>query len=179
MTEIDPHIVVIEDLDAGDDESTTIRVPLPSGPADVRAFARLAEVVHRVPTTEIPADELTIADAGILVHSRPPEPSGPGPRLRQEAMEALAQAESGHEAALAHSHRCWQTVHEREEHVAGLVAEESAALRAFELLRDTRRDAERTLRQARAEAEAASQHSLITSRLLDGARIRAERTQLR
>ena len=176
MTEPDPHIVLIDDLDVGDDESTTIRVPLPAKPADVRAFARLAEVVHRVPTTEIPTDELRSGDAGILVHTRPPEPSGPGPRLRKEALDALAQAESGHEAALAHSHRCWQTAHEREEQAAGLIAEESAALRAFELLRDSRRNAEQKLRQARAEAEAAGQQCLITSRVLDGARIRAERT---
>ncbi len=179
MTETDPSIVLIDDLVVDDRESTTIRVPLPSGPADVRAFARLAEVVHRVAATEIPTDELSIGDAAILVHARPPEPSGPGPRLRQEALDALAQAESDHEAALAQSHRCWEAVHEREEQATGLIAEESAALRAFELLRDSRRDAERSLRRARADAEAASQHSLITSRLVDGARIRAERALMR
>ncbi len=119
--------------------------------------------------------EPPVSDAGILVHARPPEPSGSGPRIRQEALDVLAQAEADHEAALDQSRRCWQAVHEIEEQAAGIMAEESAALRAFELIRDSRRNAERNLRQARTEGEAASQHCLITSRLLDGARIRAER----
>jgi hypothetical protein len=179
VTETEPHIVLIDDLDVVDDESTPIRVPLPSGPRQVSAFARLAEVVHRVPMTEVPSDEPTVGDPGILVHTRPPEPSGPGPRLRQEALDALTEAEAGHEAAVAHSHERWQTVHECERQAADMIAEEAAALRKFELLRDSRRIAERTLRQARAEAEAASQHCLTTSRVLDGARIRAERSVLR
>ncbi len=181
MEEPDPRVVLIGDGDLDDDvdQSGTIRVAPPSGPRHVMAFERLAAVVQRVPTTEVPTVEPPDDDAGILVHTRLPEPRGPGPRLRQEALDALVQAESGHEAALAHSHECWQVVRECEDEAARLLAEESAALRAFELLRDGRRNAERTLRQARAEAEAAGQHCLITSRLLDGARIRAERALLR
>jgi hypothetical protein len=132
-------------------------------------------VVDRVPTTEVPTSDPPASDAGILVHTRPPEPNGSGARLRQEALEALTGAEADHDAALDHSRRCWQTVRETEDQVARVTAEEAAALRAFELIRETRRNAERTLRTARSEGETANRRLLITSRLLEGARIRAER----
>lgn len=175
VSELIPRIVPIEDPDTADDEPKTIRVTPPSGSRQVRAFARLAAVVDRVPTTEVPTSDASPADAGILVHARPPEPKGPRSRLRHEALDALAKAEGDHEAALEQSRQCWQTVHEAEEQVEQVTAEEAAALRAFELIRESRRSAERLLRQARVEGELANQRCRITSRLLDGARIRAER----
>ena len=53
--------------------------------------------------------------------------------------------------------------------------EEAAALRAFELIRDACRNAERGLRQARNDGEEASRRCQVTSRVLDGARMRADR----
>ncbi len=175
MTEPQPRTVPIDGFEIVDEEPTTIRVNPPPGAREVGAFARLAAVFERVPTTEVPQSEPPASDIHIHVHSRPPEPHGSGARLRQEALDALARAETDHEAALARSRRCWETVHDTEVEVAVVLADESEALRAFEVTRDRRRNLERTLRRARAEGRAASQQCLTTSRALDGARIRAER----
>ncbi|MGZ6967816.1 MAG: hypothetical protein ACXVKN_08780 [Acidimicrobiia bacterium] len=174
MTEIDPNIT-IEDLEPDPGSGTTIRINPPSGDRRVHAFARLAVVVDRATSTEIPLHEVPASAARIQVHARPPEPTGAISRLRHEASEALALAEVEHAAALADSHDRWQAVHEQEQRMAEIVEEEAAALRAFELIRDTRRNADRALRQARNEGEAASRRCLITSRILEESRIRADR----
>jgi hypothetical protein len=187
VTEPQPRIVPIFDFDdldepdtgagtsTGDEGRTTIRVnPAPES-RRVTAFDTLAAVVGRVPTTEVPAGAPPDADPGILVHARPPEPNGSRVRLRQEAVDALDQAQADHAAALEESRRCWESVHDTERRVAQAAEDEAAALRAFELLRDGRRNAERDLRLARAAGESANQRCLATSRLLDSARIRAER----
>lgn len=182
MSDPEPRIIPIFDQDGGDVGPPTVD----DGPAPIRvnpapesrrvvAFDRLAAVVGRVPSTEVPIGEPPVSEAGILVHTRPPEANGTRARTRQEAIDALAQAEADHDAALVESRQAWELVHETEEKVAHATEEEAAALRAFELVRDTRRNAERVLRQARITGEAANQRCLATSRLLDNARIRAER----
>jgi hypothetical protein len=172
MTELFDQ-VSIEDPDPR--SSATIRINPPMGDRRVHAFARLAAVVDRAGATEIPSTDEQWSSAGIQVHARPPEPRGPGGRLREEAMALLERAEADHVAALEHSRTCWEGVHDREQQIAHMAEEEAAALRAFELLRDARRNAERALRQARSDGEDASRRCLITSRVLDGARMRADR----
>jgi hypothetical protein len=146
------------------DDPAPIRVNPAPEKRRVVAFDRLAAVVGRVSTTEVPVGDPAPSDAGILVHARPPEPNGTRARTRQEALDALALAAAAHEAALDESRRSWELVHETEQKVARATEDEAAALRAFELVCDGRRNAERVLRSARS-----------TSRLLDSARIRAER----
>lgn len=184
VSEPGPRIIPIDDLDdLGDDpgeidaaESTpaTIVVRPPFGSRQVRAFARLAAVVDRVPSTEVPT-EAPASDPGISVHTRPSHPDGSTARLRQEAIDALAEKQGEHEAAVDHARVCWEAVHELEDRVARARDEEEGALRAYELLRDGRRSIERKLRLARADAEIANQRRLVSSRSLDAARIRAER----
>ncbi len=166
--------VSIEDPD-DPPSSATIRINPPMGDRHVHAFARLAAVVDRAGSTKIPSQGEPWAGGGIEVHARPPEPRGPSGRLRDEAIALLEQAEADHTAALEHSRTCWQDVHERERHIAQMADEEAAALRAFELIRDARRNAERGLRQARNDGEEASRRCQVTSRVLDGARMRADR----
>ncbi len=173
MAELDPPMP-IEELDDRR-PSPTIRINPPVGDRQVQAFARLAAVVDRATLTEVPPAQSAPSEAGIHVHSRPPEPTGSSARVRQEAVEALATADADHRAALEHSRICWQEVHDREEQVERISDDEAAALRAFELLRENRRNAERALRQARSDGDDASHRCLITSRVLENARIRADR----
>jgi hypothetical protein len=168
-------MVPTDDSDPAADDSPPVRVTPRPGSRQVQAFARLAAVVGRVPSTEVPASEPEVPDPGILVHTRPAEVDRSRSRLRQEALDAHAAASADHEAALAESRRLWRAVHEADDRVARLVAEEAEALREFEELRDRRRNAERVLRQARAQGEAANHRCTLTSRVLDAARIRAER----
>jgi hypothetical protein len=164
------------DLDPQDPRpSATIRINPPAGDRQVHAFARLAAVVDRASATEIPTRDEPWPGAGIQVHSRPPEVPGRVDRLRHEAFAGLERAEAEHAEALEQSRNSWQDVHDREQQIARMAEEEAAALRAFELIRDVRRNAERGLRQARTDGEDASRRCLITSRVLDGARLRADR----
>jgi hypothetical protein len=156
-----------------DEQRTTIRVQLPAEPRRIRAFNRLADVVDRAYAAEVPA-EPQVDGPTFAIYARPPEGERSG-RLEVDARAALAHADAVHDAAIAESHRCWDEVHARQAEVAQLVEEERAALRAFELLRDSRRRAERRLREARAEGDDASRRCVIASQVRETARIRAER----
>ena len=79
--------VSIEDPD-DPPSSATIRINPPMGARHVHAFARLAAVVDRAGSTEIPSQDEPWAGGGIEVHARPPEPRGPSGRLRDEAIRA-------------------------------------------------------------------------------------------
>jgi hypothetical protein len=155
------------------DAPTTIRVQRSDTPHRIQAFNRLADVVDRAYSAEVPA-EPPPETSTFVVYARPPEGRRPGsPDL--DARDALARAEAEHEAAIAESHRCWEQVHALQDEVARLAEEERAALRAFELAREGRRRAERRLREARAESDEASRRCVIASQVRETARIRAER----
>ncbi|HEY3724149.1 MAG TPA: hypothetical protein VGN59_12420 [Acidimicrobiia bacterium] len=153
----------------------TIRINPVGGAREVQAFARLAAVVDRAGTVEVPRIESPEPEAAIHVHTRAPEPSGSATRIRQEAFAALARAEAEHTAALEHSRNCWQDVHDREQQTARIAEDEAAALRTFELLRESRRSSERAVRQTRVDSEEASRRCLTTARILEEARMRADR----
>lgn len=174
MTEIDARFS-LEDPGPEPGPAPTIRINPPVGGRQVQAFARLAAVVDRAGTIEVPPVDAPDPDAAILVHARPPEPSGSAARIREEAFAALVRAEAEHAAALEHSRECWQQVHDREHETARITEEEAAALRTFELLRESRRNAERAVRQARTDGEEASRCCLTAARILEEARIRADR----
>jgi hypothetical protein len=173
MTEIDPRFA--EDAGPADGPSPTIRINPAVGAREVQAFARLAAVVGRATEIEIPDAAPSRSEAEIHVHARPPEPHGSAARIRQDAFAALAQAEAEHTAALEHSRNCWQDVHDRDQHTARIAEDEAAALRSFELLRENRRAAERAVRQARSDSEEASRRCITAARILEEARIRADR----
>jgi hypothetical protein len=176
----DPERRVIVSVDASDlpPDDAAERDPIPvsrvRGSRRVRAFARLAAVVDRVPGTEVPP-EPPASDGAISVFGRPPEPNGSMARLREEALAALEQAQVDHDAAVDHAQHAWQRVHTLEEEVAKAREEEDAARRSYELIQESRRRTERKLRQARVDGEVANQRRLVTSRGLDAAKIRAER----
>ncbi len=174
MSTIDPGLRT-DDPGPEPERSPTIRINPAGGARQVQAFARLAAVVDRAATIEVPRTDVPASDAGIHVHARPPEPSGSAARIRQEAFAALARAEAEHAAALEHSRNCWQDVHDREQQTARVAEDEAAALRTFELLRESRRSSERAVRQARVDSEGASRRCITAARILEEARIRADR----
>ena len=66
-------------------------------------------------------------------------------------------------------------MHERVQQLAAVTAEEASAFVALKVIRDRRRIADRELRRARYEADAASHRGVVTSRDLEDARHRAVR----
>lgn len=147
-----------------------------AGARKVEAFAWLAAVVDRATQMEVrPESPESIGEPVMVVHARPADPEGPRARLRRGAIEGFERAEASHRETIAKARRRWLAVRDQEQRVADVAEEAARALAVLEAIRERRKGAERELRRARGEAEAASRQELVTSRLLEDARYRAER----
>ncbi|MGZ8766367.1 MAG: hypothetical protein ACXW2C_11835 [Acidimicrobiia bacterium] len=161
--------------------ATTSNVRVVGGPDAVAepagsAFASLAAVVEHAATIEVPDKTETAGrEPCVVVHPYGPEPGGSYERRKRETLDALLRAEAAHGEALDQADAWWKVMHEREQRLAVVTAEEASAFVAWEVIRERRRIAERELRRARHEAEAASHRGVVTSRDLEDARHRAAR----
>jgi hypothetical protein len=161
--------------------ATTSNVRVVGGPDAVAepagsAFAFLAAIVEHAATIEVPDKAGTAGrEPSVVVHPYGPEPGGSYERRKRETLDALLRAEEAHGEALDQADEWWKVMHEREQRLAVVTAEEASAFVALEVIRERRRIAERELRRARHEAEAASHRGVVTSRDLADARHRAAR----